>query len=472
MLRKNKNEIILGILTLTIIFSALVLKVGTDDAWYARLTNTYLATGEFYDKVYGIYMPFANLFIFLNSLIFRVFGNNYLSGRIVNIFFSIGSLFVVKKIFSYLFQEDKTLILLATVLYIFFITASGVCINGRPEGFYIALFAFTMYFLFKFNECNRIYFLYLAVISASIAGSSHPNGIIAIAIIGIYFTIKAIKKEKIPFIHFPTLALLGGIILYIGLIWNKSLNEFLYAIKLMFTLPQHSDPFWKEILRYLEFLRDFPEVFPFLLLGIYGLLLFYVDYFKKKLSRTTENSFMTFMSIFIFVYLLLIRVKGHGYLIILSIFLATGIVYIFKKKNLQNFAYSAIIFLLVLSYTIIGKRAFVRGFEFKRVFHIPSQKINLINNVRSMVKGKNIIAPFELYFTFNDVVRRFEAIQNISGESFYRKIDLSQFDYAIIDFPYMKKIDLKNSEFVGSLQIAFHEYYGIFKLNVTKSTTE
>jgi len=449
----NSKFFIVIILFFIILYS-FVVTIATDYSWYINRIDWYAYSGIFYDSGFDVFGAWESFMTFLNSKNINIFGNLYIFYWLQGLLYSILSTLVLFKLLKLQYKYEVD-IYLGTISYILLAFFTTIYIGARPENIYVSSIVIILYFLYKFIESDKFIWIYFASFISIFGALSHPNGLILFVILFI-FAVKLIVFKKFSIIHFILNMLIICSLFYSGLFFGQTHSEFLNFFQNISNNSAHSLPFYYEPKRYISFIFEHLLISPLFLFGLFTLVLYMKKYLLCFKEYFFEN-FISLSSLFIIVYLIFIGAKWEYYLSLLFPFMVLSIIEYIKDKNFNKHFFIGLGFVLML--IIIGKD-FKKNEEFLSILNIPSQRVNIINEVKNTIEDSKVYAPMRLYIMYK-YYDRFVPLEksNIANQ---------KFDFVILDFSstiknYEVKLD-SDLQYIRSFVYNGH-YYNLFKVN-------
>lgn len=452
----NKNIYFITILFCIFIFSFSA-SVATDYAWYINRTDWYSLENFFYDSALDVSGAWETFITFLNSKIISFFGNLYINYWLFGLTYSILSIFILFKLLESIFVNVIN-IYLGVMSYILLAYFTSIYIGTRPENIYVSSIVILLYTLHKFNQTNHYKWIYISSLISIFGALSHPNGMVLFVILFI-FAIKLIFERKIKYFHLITNTLLVLSLFAYGILFGQTLEQFMSLFTSISLDAGHTIPFYYEPKRYITFILAHTLIAPLFLFGLFTLFLYIKKYLLCFKEYFFENLVAT-SALFIIIYLTFIGAKWEYYLSLLFPFVVISIVEYIQDKNFNKNLFIGIGFVLMI--VTIGKD-FKKNEEFLSLLHIPSQRVNIVNEVKSIIKDSTVYAPMRLY-VMHKYHNRFVPLERVDIGN--EKIDFVILDFSIAKEQYDKKLD-KNLEYMQSFIYNDH-YYNLFRVNDAK----
>lgn len=452
----NDRFLFFSILILVAIYS-FIQPITTDYSWYINIVDWKNHEDIFYNSVFASRGGWDIFRTLVNSYFVKLFGDLYINYWLLGLVYSFIGVFILFKLLTlkYTNKENTYLGVISYVLLAYF---TGIYIGTRSENIYVSSIIILLYFLVKFIETDKYIWIYLASLISTFGVLSHPNGLVLIVILFI-FALKLLITNKLNWFHFVANIFVILSLLYFGFFFGQTHEEFLSLFASVSSDVAHSMPFYYEPKRYISFVLVYSLIAPLFLFGLFTLVL----YIKKYLPSFREYFFenlVTISSLFIIVYLAFIGAKWEYYLSLLFPFMVISIVEYIKDKNFNKNLFVGMGFILMI--VTIGEN-FRKNEEFLSLLSIPSQRVNIINEIKSMIKDSRVCAPMRLYI-MHKYHNKFIPLEklNLKNESF---------DFIILDFNRAKeeyekelKVELK---YIKSF-VYNGSYYNIFRVNDIK----
>lgn len=456
--KNNLDYILLFTSLLLISIYGLVYAIGTDTSWIINRIDQYTYDKKFIDIVHSVNSgSWENLFTVINSYLSLLLNQLYFTYWIFNFIYSLLGVYLLYKLLFILSLEKRN-VYLGVFFYIILAYFSGIFIGTRFENIYVSSIVILIFFINSFLKSDKYIWIYFSSIISVFGALSHPNGLILFVILFI-FAIKLIVIKKFSIVHFIFNILIICGLFYYGLFFGQTYSEFLNFFQNISNDSAHSLPFYYEPKRYISFVLNHSLIAPLFLFGLFTLAL----YMKKYLLYFKEYFFENLLAIsalFIIIYLTFIGAKWEYYLSLLFPFVVISIVEYIQDKNFNKNLFIGIGFVLMI--VTIGKD-FKKNEEFLSLLHIPSQRVNIVNEVKSIIKDSTVYAPMRLY-VMHKYHNRFVPLERVDIGN--EKIDFVILDFSIAKEQYDKKLD-KNLEYMQSFIYNDH-YYNLFRVNDAK----
>ncbi len=453
---KNKGFMLISSILFIIIY-IFTSTISTDYSWLINIIDYYIKKDIFYNSAFAAEGGWDILRIVINSYIVKLFGNLYINYWLMGLVYSLFSIYMLDKLLvsRYVNKIDIYLGLISYILLAYF---TSIYIGTRPENIYVSSIVILLYTLYKFNQTNHYKWIYISSLISIFGALSHPNGMVLFVILFI-FAIKLIFERKIKYFHLITNTLLVLSLFAYGILFGQTFEQFMSLFTSISLDAGHTIPFYYEPKRYISFVLSHSLIAPLFLFGLFTLAL----YMKKYLLCFKEYFFENLLAIsalFIIIYLTFIGAKWEYYLSLLFPFVVISIVEYIQDKNLNKNLFIGIGFVLMI--VTIGKD-FKKNEEFLSLLHIPSQRVNIVNEVKSIIKDSTVYAPMRLY-VMHKYHNRFIPLERVDIGN--EKIDFVILDFSIAKEQYDKKLD-KNLEYMQSFIYNDH-YYNLFRVNDAK----
>ena len=384
---KNVNYLFI---TLIICF-CFVNQHGFDSDWNVYILDYYLNTGLLYNTLFEITPSFSRLYYFFHASLLSVIDHPN-SFVFQNIIFSLIGFTSFNLTLKNL-EVDKSSRLLLLILFITLGISSGILTNSRMEIVYINLI-YVQFLILTSNLDNHKYLkLFMIGLIGVISFSSHPNGIISLALF-IVHAIFTINRQNLLKILMVCVLLI--IILNYTLFYNISPVEFYTSLVSQKNSPGYSMPWFMEYKRYSHLFKESIEV-SIIIIFITSLLLINT---KIRLKN------------------LILLHKIYHYKIILIITLITIIYLTFFNGSKISFWYISLLFppvLIILNYLIRDlsenqKKHFLYFFMILN-FYLISHKV--ISNEIFLIK----YTPSSISEKFNRVNKLIEITDTYSSNN-------------------------------------------------------
>lgn len=448
------SKVYFFLIFLSVFLYSFITPIAIDYSWYINILDWYISNSVFYNSAFDQYGGWGTIFTYIQSNIVATFGNLYINYWLLGLIYSILSIFILFKLLESI-SANVINIYLGVTSYILLAYFSSIYIGTRPESIYVSSIVILLYTLYNFYKTNHYKWIYISSLVSILGALSHPNGMVLFVILFI-FAIKLIFEKKIKYFHLIINTLLVLSLFSYGILFGQTFEQFMSLFTSISSDAGHSIPFYYEPKRYISFILEHKLIAPLFLFGLFTLFL----YIKKYLLSFKEYFFENLISVsslFIIIYLTFIGVKWEYYLSLLFPFIVISIVEYIKDKNFNKNLFIGIGFILMI--VTIGKD-FKKNEEFLSLLNIPSQRVNIVNEVKNTIKDSTVYAPMRLYimYKYHD---RFVPLEKSN-------IGSQKFGFLILDFDktkeqYEKKLG-KELQYLRSFVYNGH-YYNLFKVN-------
>jgi hypothetical protein len=374
--------------TLSVLFLLGITLVGpwsTDEGWLLYIANNYLETSRFVNDVYNLNydIAFTKTLIAILAVIGNLTDFSYLFARLPFFLLSIGTLFLLNRLFLLLNIDRAYIIVSLLSMTIWF----GYTMIIRAESIYMFSILFSVFSVLYYVKYKTSQILFVAILINALSFSIHPNGIFGYVVLFIGFILFFKQVTKKDYIYIVSGIILGGIVLYYSLLWYQSIDEFLLSYYELKNNDEHSIPFYHEYSRYVDLLLGAKLFIPVFILSISGLLLKII--FWKENNKLEQ--FLIISAIASLLYLFFLPVKWNYYFSVSIPILIIFIPYLLKSLSIT---FSKILIVLLSFILILFLLKNVKQNEmFLETFHIPSERVLLLQKLKKQTQNAKILLP-------------------------------------------------------------------------------
>lgn len=421
---------------------AFITPLGTDSGWIANTTKRIADTGEFLWTAQFVNIAFGKVYFYINSLLINTI-DKYFVLKIIPTLLTLIAIYLFYRFVLEIFK-DKLIATLSLWLIIMFGVSTSIMLGLRTEGLYIPILFILFYLIYQYDITSKYIYLYISTVLTSLTAITHPNGFVLIGLLFIYVIIKLMYK-KISWVHIIINTVLISIIVTYGLLWQTNLTEFIEGFNAIAKDDGHTIPFYKEYLRYISFVRDYTYLSIPMFIGLFGIYLFIRDYFKKSLEINLPKDFSKFIvygSIFVFFYLTVIGVKWGYYLALLFPYFIIGLLYVVRYYNLDKKIIILLHLLLVILIINLILTKLPQNEDFLKLVHLPSERIAIVNDIKTLTKDKVVLAPAKTFYLFYKN-SHFIQVEKMKCHKIDEKLDYVFISFGISYKDYEKDLGVK-----------------------------
>jgi len=245
-----------------------------------------------YPKLSLYYPPLLHVIV---SFFYKFLGASFFIGRLVVLFFAIGTLMIMYKTFQRFL--DKRSALLATILFSIMPMIYYNSITMMTDIPYMFFFMFAMYFYLTALDSKKKMHFILASIVTSLAFLTKWNSILIVPIILVYTILE--KREQIKNVIMSIVLILLIISPYLLLVWKTGLISIPFISSLQVSATAKQDPQFTTVqglTYYLNVLTELYFTMPFLVASILALMFY--SFKKENYWKLLITWFLTFYMFF------------------------------------------------------------------------------------------------------------------------------------------------------------------------------